>query len=155
MERVGDCRSFLKSSENPLTCRKLQSVASHRRTELLHHHYTVFVESPFQQGDYSDTCRKNTWWKSVNSKPDISGSRHLGQLHQGHSPSASVFARLVVLLAVSQFLMDKIRDFNHPEKNKGLFLVMFDQDVSVPDVSCRVHICCLLKLHPFSCCNKL
>lgn len=81
------------------TCRKLQSVASQRRAELLHHHHAVFVECPLQQGDDSNTCRESELRLLLRQPNRNQGSQ------QRRSPSASVLACLVVLLAVSQTLV--------------------------------------------------
>lgn len=62
-----------------LTCRKLESTASHRRTELLHHHHTVLVERPLQQSDDSHTCRESVTPEQLgytNNKGEVRGHAH-------------------------------------------------------------------------------
>lgn len=85
-----------------LTCRKLQSAASQRRAELLHHHYAVLMQRPFQQSDYS-----HTWRKYVLAFNNSGKSWTTRKWKKIRSPSASVLARLVVRFTVSQVLERK------------------------------------------------
>lgn len=102
---------FRKKKKILFTCRKLQSVASHRGTKLLHHHNAVFVECPFQQRDDSDTCQEkcvtaglahNRTLVSVQGPTDEPTGK---QKARRRSPSACVLVCLVVLFAVSQVLV--------------------------------------------------
>ena len=102
---------FKKFKKNFLTCRKLQSVASHRGTKLLHHHDAVFVERPFQQRDDPNTCRKKSVAAGLAQTSDLSISARPTdeptgkQIVRRCSPSACVLVCLVVLFAVSQVLV--------------------------------------------------
>lgn len=107
---------FRKKKKKKLpTCRKLQGVASHRRTKLLHHHNAVFVECPLQQRNDSDTCQgecvtagsaHNLTLVSVQRPTDEPTGK---QKARRRSPSACVLVCLVVLFAVSQVLVGENR----------------------------------------------
>uniref|UniRef100_A0AAQ6AL55 Secreted protein n=1 Tax=Amphiprion ocellaris TaxID=80972 RepID=A0AAQ6AL55_AMPOC len=79
-DNSGHKPSFHLKKKTLLTCRKLQSAASHRRTKLLHHHHAVFMERPLQQSHDSHTCRETGLHQlcyRLNSKEKNSCAHHL------------------------------------------------------------------------------